>query len=238
MKNKASVLVVGNGKVAKHMLHYFSLISEPAMTLTTWSRKESNEALEEYIKSSTHILLLISDSQIENFYKKHLQSYTGFILHFSGSLEVPGIHGVHPLMTFGPLLYPLSDYQAIPFVTTSALTRESLMPWLKNTIYHIRPDQKAAYHAYCVTAGNFTTLLWQQFRQNLNELGLPADLYKGYLQKITENLLRDPENALTGPFARKDDQTIEKNLEALKDSETGRIYKLFKEVFYEHSRDY
>lgn len=246
MKNKASVLVIGNGRVAKHMLHYFSLISEPAMSLSTWSRQESNETLapvgaetlSELLKSSTHVLLLITDSQIQTFYEKYLQSYTGYILHFSGALEIPGIHGVHPLMTFGPEFYSLSDYLAIPFVTTSPLTRDSLLPWLANPIYHIRPEQKAAYHAYCVTAGNFTTLLWQQFRENLRELDLPDYLYKGYLQKITENLLRDPDNALTGPFARKDDATIQKNIEALKDSETGRIYKLFKEVFYEHSRDY
>src|SRR5476649_2885476 len=111
MRQVPHYLLIGNGCVARHFQHYFSLL---ALSYTTWNRSESIDKLHQLAKTATHILLLIKDSAIQAFYEEHLKSY--LCVHFSGSLVSEQIIGAHPLMCFSQDLYILSQYQPIPFV--------------------------------------------------------------------------------------------------------------------------
>ena len=57
MRQVPQYLIVGNGRVARHVCHYFSLLNIPVLT---WNRSESFDLLHEKIQQVSHILLLIS----------------------------------------------------------------------------------------------------------------------------------------------------------------------------------
>src|SRR5581483_11839693 len=112
-KNKPQYLIIGNGRVARHFLYYFSRLN---FNVSQWSRTESLNSLTIKIAEASHILFLINDSAIESFISKHVQNTHHLRIHFSGSLITGQAYGVHPLMTFGEQLYSLEEYKNINFV--------------------------------------------------------------------------------------------------------------------------
>ncbi len=64
-----SYLLIGNGRVARHFQHYFSLLQLP---FVTWQGSESPSLLREQIRHASHILLLISDDAIDSFIDAYL----------------------------------------------------------------------------------------------------------------------------------------------------------------------
>src|SRR5690606_28613835 len=86
-------LIIGNGRVARHFEHYFTLLRIPTQS---WSRKQNTiEELQELYFSADITLVLISDSQIEEFISAHPFLQSKPIVHFSGSLSTPLAFGAH-----------------------------------------------------------------------------------------------------------------------------------------------
>jgi len=226
MRQVPHYLIIGNGRVARHFIHYFSLLD---ISFSHWRRQQPLSLLKELLPAATHVLLLISDQAIEPFVTDNLQGSSAVMVHFSGALVSPLAHGVHPLMTFNAGLYALDKYQSIPFVVDAgAPAFASLLPGLPNPHAALAPALKAKYHALCVLSGNFSCLLWQKFFDALgSEFHLPAETGHAYLRQQTENLLEDYKSAFTGPLARGDHATIQKNLAALEGDPFRRIYQSF-----------
>lgn len=207
------------------MIHYLQALKLPC---TTWDRSQGLSTLKDLAEKATHILLAISDSEIENFAKTHLASKK--VIHFSGALVIPGLIDAHPLMTFTEELYDLETYRSISFITSSA--EKEILPGLKNHFFRISPEQKPLYHALCVASGNFTTLLWQKMKSGLYEMDIPFEAAHPYLQQITKNLIANPDTALTGPIARKDLKTVKANDQALAGDSFQEIYRAFIRQYY------
>lgn len=226
MRQVPHYLIIGSGRVAAHIQHYFSLLSVP---YSSWHRTQSHSLLDEKIPSATHILLLINDGAIETFIDEHLQHSSALKIHFSGSLVTDLAYGAHPLMTFAQQLYELPTYQAIPFVLDdNAPAFDELFPGLPNQHTRLRTSLKAKYHALCVMSGNFTCLLWQKFFNTLeNEFNIPRTIAHPFLQQQMQNLMMQPQAALTGPLVRNDKMTIEKNIAALTSDPFQDVYKSF-----------
>ena len=229
MINQPHYLLIGSGHTSKHFQNYLRLLKIP---YTAWDRTQTALQLKNRLTPATHVLLLISDSAIEGFFREHLQNSGKTIVHFSGALEIPGVISAHPLMTFSKNLYSLEDYQRFPFVTTSTLPFSEILPGLPNSFYRLRPEQKPLYHALCVLSGNFTNLLWQKMNSGLKSMGLPPEIFHPFLEKTTFNILQDPENSLTGPLARKDLKTVLANDRALSGDPCQKIYRAFVEVYF------
>jgi hypothetical protein len=64
MRQVPNYLLIGNGRVARHFQHYFSLLQLPYQT---WHRHEPDTKLTQQLESATHVLLLISDRAIAAF---------------------------------------------------------------------------------------------------------------------------------------------------------------------------
>jgi predicted short-subunit dehydrogenase-like oxidoreductase (DUF2520 family) len=221
--------IVGSGRTARHFAHYFHTLG---LAAHHWDRSQPLATFHSFLAQSTHVLLLISDSAIEGFYREHLTQFQGTVVHFSGALEVAGIESAHPLMTFSENLYDAETYRKIPFVTTSLKTPAQILPNLPNTIHRISTADKAYYHALCVMSGNFTTLLWQKMSQGLGEMGLPTGIESTYRDQIFKNLSNDLDRALTGPIARRDLATVLRNDQALQTDAYQKIYRAFVAVHY------
>jgi predicted short-subunit dehydrogenase-like oxidoreductase (DUF2520 family) len=242
-----SYLIIGDGRVAKHIARYFELES---IAYTQWSRNGSRpkeaagskaddlgslNRLRDLASSASHILLLISDRAIESFYNEHPFLHGKVCVHFSGSLVLPRIHGAHPLMTFSLEPYDLDTYRRIPFVIEKGSSGfEQLLPGLTNPHFALDPQYKPLYHALCVMSGNFTVILWEKvFSEFEKTLGLKREVLLPYLSQVTENLARSNPGAsvLTGPLARGDRGVIEKHLSTLGSDPFANVYQAFVDAF-------
>lgn len=219
-------LIIGDGKVAKHFSFYVDVLK---ISFCSWNRKQSLADLEQKQARCTHAFLLIKDSAIEEFFVEHFKGKPITAIHFSGSLSVPGILGFHPLMTFGADIYEKDFYTQIPFITAET----DKIPALPNEFITIRQDQKQLYHALCVVCGNFPQLIFAMAQNQLVSLGLPAGAIHQYTLQSLINIQKNAANQLTGPLARRDQNTIEKNLAALSKTPFLNLYKTMQEL-YEH----
>lgn len=221
-------ILIGNGRVATHFCHYFSLSNIP---YRQWSRSQSLATLKTLVDQSDTVLLLITDSEIENFIIENAFLQKKRLIHFSGSLYTPLAYGAHPLFPFREKLYDLDVYQKIPFILEhEEYCLKDLLPELANPSYNIPKALKPFYHSLCVLSGNFTVILWQKFFSELEKLNIPKEVAHLYLQQNSENLQQDP-NCLTGPLYRRDQKTIAANLDALKEDPFQKIYKAFVETY-------
>lgn len=226
MRQVPHYLLIGNGRVASHFQHYFSLLG---LSYSVWHRRESLQALKDKLPQASHVLLLINDQAIDACIQQHILPTGAVLIHCSGSLVSQYAYGAHPLMTFSHALYELSDYQAIPFVLEhDAPAMSDLLPGLPNQHARLDKAQKAKYHALCVLSGNFSCMLWQKLFSSLErEFNIPAELAVPYLQQITRNLSAHPMTALTGPLVRNDTAAINSHLTALQSDPFQAVYQSF-----------
>ena len=226
MRQVPQYLIIGNGRLARHLCFYFSQLH---IAYHSWHRSMPVDLLHARKATATHILLPIKDAAIDPFVEEHLRYTQAVKVHFSGALVSGQAWGAHPLMTFGPDLYPAEKYRGIPFVIDEeAPDFSELLPGLNNPHMRLPVKDKAKYHALCVMAANFSCLLWQKLFSTLeSDFGIPAQTADMFLQQQTENLLTDYRSALTGPLARGDTETIERNLKALDGDPFQNIYAAF-----------
>ena len=224
-----SYLIIGSGRVARHLAHYYSLQN---IHFQSWDRAQDPHALTPKVQQASHILLAISDSSIEGFYRRYLAGHNKVVVHFSGAHHFDGMISAHPLMSFGPELYDLSFYQKIHFVLTGADSLPAALPGLGNSFSLLAASDKALYHSYCVLGGNFVTLLIAKMLEGFSSLKIPASAAAPYVEKIVENTLKNSGGALTGPLARRDAVTVEANLQALKNDPHLEIYKSFLATYW------
>ena len=226
----APIGIVGDGRVARHFVHYFNFLGLP---FRTWSRRESADGPVEALDSCRTVLLLIRDAAIVAFIDEWPVLRQKQLVHFSGSLVTKAAEGVHPLMTFGHDLYDLATYRSIPFIVDSGRTPfDQLLPALPNPWFTIPAAERPYYHALCVMAGTFSTILWMKLFGELNaRFGIPASAAHPFLAQITANLQVNANQALTGPLARGDFETIGRNLKALEGDPFYDVYDAFVRVY-------
>jgi predicted short-subunit dehydrogenase-like oxidoreductase (DUF2520 family) len=225
------------------MRHYLTLSGLP---VSIWSRDgapETNthsassprarprERLEATVQQASHVLLLVSDGAIADLASRYPFLHQKTLLHCSGALSIPGVVGAHPLMTFGHELYPLHQYQKIPFMVDQGHDFSALLPGLNNPHFAVRLEDKPRYHALCVMAGNFSQILWQAASEGFAGMGLPPDTLAPYLQQVVHNFIANPGAALTGPLSRGDVQTIRRNLNALSGDPLQQVYEAFVKLY-------
>jgi len=219
--------IIGNGRLACHMQHYFNLLNIPHKV---WARKtHTREELSSLEQSCHTILILIKDEQIESFIQQNPDLQQAKLVHCSGQLITPLAFSAHPLMSFNHELYDLELYQQIAFILEEGSPDfYTLFPGLNNPFYTIPKSLKPFYHSLCVLSGNFTILLWQKMFNELQQrFQIPSEAALPYLKQIMHNLEYHPEIALTGPLDRNDQQTIAANLLALDQDPYQQVYSAF-----------
>jgi 2-dehydropantoate 2-reductase len=222
--------IVGDGRVASHFLHYLRLLDHP---VRAWARRTAAGSPVESLVSCETVLLLIRDDEIEPFVRRWPALLDKRLVHFSGSLVTTYADAAHPLMTFGRDLYDLDTYRSIPFVLDDGATPfQVLLPHLPNPWFTIPAAERPYYHALCVMAGNFSTLLWLKLFEELHgRYGIPPSAVHPYLAQTATNLQVNPGAALTGPLCRGDMKTVDANLKALAGDPFGAVYAAFVSAF-------
>ncbi len=230
--------IVGGGRLARHFSEYFRLLEIPHSRWTRDHRSPFNTfegagprtaSANRRLANADRVLLLVSDKAIAALAEAvSVSASKSQLIHCSGSLSVPGVAGAHPLMTFADHLYGLDTYQKVPFVLETGSDFARLFPGLPNPNFVMNVEDKARYHAMCVMAGNFPQLLWKGISDRFEQqFELPAAILHPYLKQLAENFIQAPESALTGPLARNDQPTIERNLNSLDGDPLQDLYARF-----------
>lgn len=225
--------IVGDGRVARHVLHYLNLLGRP---VRSWSRRGLDIPPHEALADCRTVLLLIRDDAIEPFVRAWPALGEKRLVHFSGSLQTDTAEAAHPLMTFGPDLYDLDTYRRIPFVLEDGgAPFSALLPGLPNPWFTVPRAARPYYHALAVMAGNFSSILWVRLLDQLEQrFGIPASVAHPYLAQVTANLLANGRQALTGPLVRGDERTIAANLTALEGDPFHAVYLAFARIHEHH----
>lgn len=236
MQTSKTILLVGSGRLAKHLQLWNSTLSAPHQLLH-WDRSLPIELLQQHFIRSQIVWLAITDSAIVKFYEENFAKISTLnhsvkFVHFSGALHHPLLIAAHPLMTFAAELYDKKIYGQIHFILTGCQNIQEALPNFNNSFSLLEADDKAFYHALCVIAGNFPQMLWSEVSAQFNQLNIPPEALSVYIQQVTNNFIQHNSNALTGPFARKDLSTLHQNLNSLKHSPLQKIYQSFLDVFF------
>lgn len=237
--NGRELLIIGRGKLARHFVFSFQLLS-PEIVVHSWNREQTLDELKVLLEKVSLVSLCISDDSLDSV-ASLLESFRprGLVAHHSGSKNVKDVWGFHPLMTFsGFEAYPSEVYQSIPFVISPPPGRkvfeedgrqvfEKFFPGWKNKIYFVSAEDKVRYHLACVIAGNFPNILWKESTSRMEALRLPLEILKPYLEQSLENFFSDPTGSLTGPLQRGDESTLKAHLESLKEDPFLPVYESF-----------
>jgi hypothetical protein len=142
--------IVGGGRLARHLSHYFR---ESGIAVRSWTRAEPISP-DEALGDVPVVLVLIADDAIAPFIESQPALRSRVLVHCSGSLVTPLAHGMHPLMNFGPDLYGMAVYWAIPFVHDAGGPGiRDLFPALPNPSFARDPAREPLYHAMADRAG-------------------------------------------------------------------------------------
>ena len=145
------------------------------------------------------------------------------VIHLSGSLglDVLGAHprrgSLHPLM---PLPTPAIGAERLASGITFAVAGDPLTGALAASLggraVEVADRDRTAYHAAATIAANHLVALVGQVERVAASAGLPLDAFAGLLRAATDDALAlGPRQALTGPAARGDWDTVARHQSAL-----------------------
>jgi hypothetical protein len=208
---QANIVLIGDGRLARHLRRYFDQLK---LNHEIWSRRmEAEECCPALDARPFRRARAFGDQRR---------------VHFSGRLASSLAIGAHPMFSFAGTFYDRELYERIPFVIDQGSSPlASLIPGLPNPCFFIEPEQRERYHALCVLAGNFTTLVWRKLFFELDaELGMPRRQALPYLESIMRGLAGTGA-PLSGPLSRGDQATLQRNLAALKGDPFEQVYGAF-----------
>lgn len=215
-------LLIGGGRLARHLGFYLKALG---VSFIQWKRHDQSiPELVQLLEKQNTVLLCIKDDQIGPFYDQ-FKDCDALFIHFSGTFSHQEILGFHPLMTFAESLYEIDQYRKIYFTGTSeeALFRQ-VFPRIQNPYQQITEENKSLYHSLCVLGGNGTTLLWDLVEREFSKLGLSHEAIEPYFRQVAFNIENNLEGRWTGPWYRGDQETIQKNHEALRGMPIQKLY--------------
>ncbi len=226
-----TLVVIGRGRLAQALWQW---PRSGQTEIRRWHRQESLEELDRVLEGASHVLLAIRDDALENFLlAQSIRLRSKTLVHFAGSrgdLLCAGLccYVAHPLMSLSVPPPPLDLLQDVRFSISGAQPLSKLLPGFDNTSFVIADEDRALYHALLSLGGNLGVWLWEQMeREFATQFGSagpesnsgrdPRSILQPYLDSLFWALrTRRPEtSALTGPIARGDLGTINRQTEAL-----------------------
>lgn len=129
--------------------------------------------------------------------------------------------GMHPLMTFPGGEVRLDGVWCAVSGTGPAEEREAtrIAGLVDMRPFSLREEDRAAYHAAASMASNFLVALEADAQELAATAGVPPEALVPLVQATVSNWSRTgPEGALTGPIARGDEVTVERQREAIEAS--------------------
>ncbi|MGB0880997.1 MAG: Rossmann-like and DUF2520 domain-containing protein [Polaribacter sp.] len=223
-----SVVIIGNGNVATHLMNAFLKADTVSVTQIN-SRKLAK------IPKADITIIAVSDDAIETVSSKITNS---FVVHTSGSVSLnalknKGRKGVfYPLQTFSK--NKEINFSEVPFCLEAENKNdyallETLAKSIGKKIYSINSEQRKALHIAAVFVNNFTNHLYKIGNDICNEHHISFEILHPLIKETVAKIeTLSPKKAQTGPAIRNDTKTIKNHLTLLNEHQQ-KIYKILTE---------
>ncbi len=177
-------------------------------------------------------LLCVPDGEIAAAAERaRADAYGGLIGHTSGATPLTVLEGagraafaLHPLQTFAGGEAP-ERFRGVGCAVAGTTPEALSTAWRLAELVGMRPfeiadSERAAYHAAASMASNFLVTLQAAAEELAAGAGLERSEARALLAPLVRSTVenwvaRGPEEALTGPVARGDDATVERQREAV-----------------------
>jgi predicted short-subunit dehydrogenase-like oxidoreductase (DUF2520 family) len=231
------VVIIGAGNVATHLAKAFKAVN--VQVVQVWSYHYDNalhlahqvdavaiKDLSDLDQTADLCLLAVKDDSISGL-AQQLVGFKGIIAHTSGSVDLAVFetlfdnYGVcYPLQTFSKS--KAVSFSNIPLCleanneSTLAVLKE-VAHKLSTNVSEVDSEKRKILHLSAVFACNFTNHLYTLAQQVLAVNDLDFNILRPLIEETASKVQNDlPLNVQTGPAIRKDNETIKKHEELLK----------------------
>ncbi|MHC5202199.1 Rossmann-like and DUF2520 domain-containing protein [Myroides sp. LJL119] len=239
-----TVSILGAGKVAHHLIS--TILEKDHICIKQIYARNPNQvsqliSSDKIISDITKlepcdiIVIAVSDHAIEKL-SEQIQLDNPFVVHTSGTVSMQAIKNTtrkgvfYMLQSFS--LEKEVDFKNIPFCLEASnlddfALLEKLALEFSQRVYDIDSEQRKVIHLSAVFANNFSNHMYTLAKQICDQNKVPFEILKPLiLETAIKAQTLDPISAQTGPAMRKDQQTIDKHLELIKDPLSKQIYEL------------
>ncbi len=220
-----SVTVFGYGRTGRSLS---AALRQRGISVSTWNRSPDTGAdLSGELPAEAPSglwLLTVSDDAIEPLAARLAETYGALtdvtVFHCAGRHDISilsrlGAQGAalgvfHPIQALLGQADDLKDAWCVVAGETAVLeTAKALAGWVGGRYVHRTGHDAQTYHAAAVLTANFVSTLLKTGVELMGRVGIQAESAKGMLVSLLEGTIHNlaskpPEEALTGPFARKD----------------------------------
>ncbi len=229
-----SILVIGNGNVAFHLVKQFNAIDKIECTQISSRKIES-------LPSADVAIIAVSDDAIAEVSS---QIDTNLVVHTSGgshlnSLKNPKNKGVfYPLQSFSKSKEV--DFSEIPICLEAESDSdydllEKIAKLISSKVYRIDSKQREIIHVSAVFANNFSNHMFSIADEICESNQIPFNILHPLINETVKKLSDlAPKEAQTGPAVRNDQETIKKHLLLLPDKYQLIYKRLTESIQNEH----
>jgi predicted short-subunit dehydrogenase-like oxidoreductase (DUF2520 family) len=201
----------------------------------------------EITECSDLVFITVGDALIESLVEQLSWRPGQAVIHCSGALGLDVLEGaaargartgrLHPLQSFPSTVGDASRFRNITCGVEGEEPLGSQLEEIARALgarsLRLEGTDHARYHAAAVLASNYVVALLAAARRVWEHSGLPGETAREALAPLllgsAENAARlPPEQALTGPLARGDGDTVSRHLEALR--ELPELHELYRRL--------
>ena len=241
-----SVVIIGSGNVAKHLIHAFSKIDNINLK-QVYARKLGDEALMKSNIPITNDLSLLVDADItiiavsdDAIAAISCNIKNSLVVHTSGSVEMNALNNSGNKGVFY-LLQSFSKEKEVNFSNipicleaenkNDLIKLEKLASLLQGEIYHLSSIQRRKIHVAAVFVNNFTNHMYSIAHDICEEHGVPFNILQPLIQETSQKIKNlTPKQAQTGPAKRNDTETIENHLNLLSKTQQELYLKITQSI--------
>ena len=227
-----SYVIFGCGRVGSNMAAYLRHLGHEVRLLSRDEANSDRAGCAEAIAEANIIAAAIPDDKLPAWRDEWQDEIGGkTAVHFSGAVSIDGGFGFHPLYSFPASPLSIEAMKEMAFACPLNGPRfAEIFPKAPNPHFEIADKDRARYHALAVLSGNLASFVWNETAKEIAGFtGMaPEKIMASYLGSILDGFVENPTSSLTGPIARHDKITVEKNLASLKgDPKLKRLYEAF-----------
>lgn len=225
-------LIFGPGRVGTSMASYLEHLGHSVTLVSRIEAESDQRGCCEGIQEADIIGVAIPDDNLSAWFDQWRAMVAGkTVIHFSGALTIDGMKSFHPLYSFPKTTLPVSKMKDIAFACpVDGPAFDTVFPTAQNPHFEINDKDRARYHALAVITGNLASYVWNEAAQEISTLTNepPEKILESYLRGVIDRFVESPNSSLTGPIARKDVLTVEKNLDGLSGNPNlKKLYEAF-----------
>lgn len=241
-----SVVIVGSGNVAKHLINAFIRIDNINLK-QVYTRNSKDEALLKNtvattndlssIKQADITIIAVRDDAIANISS---QIKNPLVVHTSGSVEMKALKNASNKGVFYPL-QSFSKQKEINFKNMpicleaehkhDLIKLEKLASLLQGDVYYLSSLQRKKIHVAAVFVNNFTNHMYTIAYDICEEHNVPFDILKPLILETSDKIKKlTPKDAQTGPARRSDAETIKNHLNLLSETQQELYLKITQSI--------